>query len=889
MKDNPFDILRPDQRWTPNKEHFDQVKNRYDKLLPPLVHKVRVAVEQWRDKNYAGATATSKALLKFWFDKEHLNHKNEKFRFYFAQRESIESIIYLFEVAKARDKYEMLKFDITGQVQTGNFYENWARYVVKMATGTGKTKVLALVLVWSYFNAKYEKESGLSKNFLLIAPNIIVLNRILKDFDGLKIFKEEPFIPENGWEDKNWKNDFQITLHIQDELKAISENGNIFLTNTHRVSFTENSEPTKEEMFLGFKPKPDADTNKMLDLGKLLRSNKINDLVVLNDEAHHIHDKSLAWFKNIEDISNKLYLKTGKHISLQCDVSATPKHNDASIFVQTIADYPLVEAIKHNVVKSPVLPDKESREKIQYKESSDVIDMYKDYINLGYYEWKKQFEEIGKFKTPLLFVMAMTTKDADKIADFLEANYEEFKNKVLTIHTTNNGDLAENSKTAKVKEELEKLRKAADSVDSDESPYRAICSVLMLREGWDVKNVTTIVGLRKYGTESKILPEQAIGRGLRKMFSLDTPETLSVVGTPKFIEFVEELKYQGVSIQYKPMDIGPKEAEFITIEIDKSNPKKNIDALDIEFPILSPRVTREYKNVLDIDISQFEFNPVELKLSDPNAEIDIVFNDIEDNFSHSTKLTEASIDSRNILSFITQQIAKQTKLLYAFHHLYEKVQDFVVNYLFGKVVDLNDRQVASNLGEPEAKKTIYDLFNNAILNLTVSKSENTKILKFRKLTDAKSRRVKAENYVVPKKSVFTYIVGDNNFEREFAGACDNRYQDVIAFAKNDRGDDNINFFIEYQKEDGTIANYFPDFLVKLADNDIYIVETKGREDLDDIRKIKRLAQWCKDVNALMVNRKFTPVYLKEDVWDKYKTNIKSFREIVNIAEYKNEK
>jgi len=98
-------------------------------------------------------------------------------------------------------------------------------------------------------------------------------------------------------------------------------------------------------------------------LGKVLRSDKIKDLVVLNDEAHYIHDSSLAWFKNIEDISNKLKLKIGYEIVLQTDFSATPKHNNGAIFVQTICDYPLVEAMQQNVVKSPVLPDDASRQK----------------------------------------------------------------------------------------------------------------------------------------------------------------------------------------------------------------------------------------------------------------------------------------------------------------------------------------------------------------------------------------------------------------------------------------------------------------------------------------------------------------------------------------------
>jgi len=146
--------------------------------------------------------------------------------------------------------------------------------------------------------------------------------------------------------DRDWKNDFQLTLHIQDDVKPITEDGNFFLTNIHRVYLNEEKEPTLDEEFLGTKPAPDADTNRGIDLGKILRSDKIKDIVVFNDEAHHIHDPEMQWFKSIQDINNQLKLKTQHGLGIQVDFTATPKHNDGSIFVQTICDYPLVEAIR---------------------------------------------------------------------------------------------------------------------------------------------------------------------------------------------------------------------------------------------------------------------------------------------------------------------------------------------------------------------------------------------------------------------------------------------------------------------------------------------------------------------------------------------------------------
>ncbi|GFO97531.1 type III restriction protein res subunit [groundwater metagenome] len=106
------------------------------------------------------------------------------FKYYFAQREAVETIIYLHEITKVKDKYDMLRFDSSDYVKASMFDENWKRFVTKMATGTGKTKVLSLILAWSFFHKLYEENSTLARNFLVITPNIIVLDRIRADFDG---------------------------------------------------------------------------------------------------------------------------------------------------------------------------------------------------------------------------------------------------------------------------------------------------------------------------------------------------------------------------------------------------------------------------------------------------------------------------------------------------------------------------------------------------------------------------------------------------------------------------------------------------------------------------------------------------------------------------------
>ena len=883
---DPFKILQPNERWAPTQSQMDAFQNAYEKLLPPLVYKIRLAVTKWREEEYKGASETSKSLMNFWFNQEHLIGQT-KFSFFFSQREAIESIIYLYEIANAKDKYELMRFDSSGRVSTGMFDESWTRYVIKMATGAGKTKVMGLALVWSYFHKLYETDSPLSKNFLVIAPNIIVLNRLRKDFDGLKMFFEEPFLPENGIDDKDWKNNFQLTLHIQDELKPITESGNIFLTNIHRVFFNEEPEQSFEHTFLGVKPKPDADTSKGLDLGKVLRSDKIKDLVILNDEAHHIHDSSLAWFKSIEDISNKLKLKNGYGIGLQTDFSATPKHNNGAIFVQTICDYPLVEAIKQNVVKSPVLPDEASRQKIQEKDSSDFVERYKDYIHLGYLEWEQQYEELKNHKTPILFIMTMSTKAADQAAAFLESNYTKMKNAVLTIHTNNSGEIKETATTKKAKEELEVLRKAADSIDKDNSPYKAVVSVLMLREGWDVRNVTTVVGLRPFGADSKILPEQTIGRGLRKMFPLDTPENLVVVGTPAFLEFVESLKTEGVEFQYSPMGKGTKGKSPVIVEVDKENPNKNLDELDIPIPQMSPRIYREFKNLELIDVSKFKNEKAILKKFSSEELKEIVFNDIEGDFSHKTVFKDTVPDYRNVIGFFTSAILKDSRLVSGFDILYPKVESFIKYQLFNREVELSEAQTLRNLSELHPKEILKSSFKKAIDELTVTDKGTAEVKNFISLKLTKPKITENQPFIVPKKSVFNKIIGDNPFELEMASFLENRFDDVVSYAKNTMGEGGVNFKIEYQANDGNIREYYPDFFVKTQPNTFFILETKGREDLNDIRKIQRLKTWCEDVNNLQSEINYIPIYIKQENWDKYREDIRKFADVKKLFELEN--
>lgn len=868
---SPHAILDPSIRWFPADEAMRETG--LGKLLPPLVQELRKKVNAWREKNYADASDTSRSLLNWWFRTPHLLPKADgtmtEFQYYFAQREALETIIYLHDVVKAQDKFDLMRFDSSGAVSAGMFEESWRRYVVKMATGSGKTKVMSLVLAWSFFHKLYEPDSDLARNFLVITPNIIVLDRIYKDFQGLRIFFEDPILPENGTDGRDWKDDFQLTLHVQDEVRITHPTGNIFLTNIHRV-YAGNDIPASPDdedtmdYFLGKRP-TGATTDSKVDLGMIVRD--ISELVVLNDEAHHIHDSRLAWFKSIEDIHNRLKQKDSA-LSLQIDVTATPKHNNGGIFVQTVADYPLVEAISQNVVKHPVLPDAPSRAKLVERQSARFTEKYADYLHLGVVEWRSAYAEHEiRGKKAILFVMTDDTKNCDDVAKFLEDTYPDLKDSVLTIHTNRSGEISE-SVTGKNKEELEKLRKLANEIDSDESKYKAIVSVLMLKEGWDVRNVTTIVGLRAYAAQSNILPEQTLGRGLRKMYPGGEEEYVSVVGTNAFMEFVEGIQAEGVVLERKPMGEGTKPKAPLVIEVDHENEKKDIDALDIEIPVLTPRIYREYKNLTDLDVSKLTANKVPYRQFTKEEQREIVFKDITTGeVTHVTILDTAGIaDYRSVIGYFARTIMGDLRLFSGYDVLYAKVKAFVQDHLFGQSVDLEDPNTLRNLSELVAAKTIISSFKKAINDLTIMDKGDAEIRDCIKLRQTRPFVVKDQGCIIPQKSVFNKIIGDSHFELLFASFLENCV-DIVSFAKNYMA---VHFKLDYVNADGDISNYYPDFFVKLPDGRIVVVETKGLEDLDVPLKMQRLRQWCEDINAAQSDVKFDFVFVGMEEFEKYR-------------------
>ena len=395
----------------------------------------------------------------------------------------------------------------------------------------------------------------------------------------------------------------------------------------------------------------------------------------------------------------------------------------------------------------------------------------------------------------------------------------------------------------------------------------------MLKEGWDVRNVTTIVGLRAYSRQSDILPEQTLGRGLRRMyFGTDTRETVSLMGTPKFMEFVESIQAEGVTFERVPMGQGAQRHESLVVEVDSENKEKDLDALDIPLPRLTRRFSRDFKNLDALDPSSFGNQLLPLKPFTPEETREIVFKSILDSQVHHTITLDGAgpADYRSVVAFFARQLLKDLRLVGGYDVLYGKVKNFMRECLFTpSPVDLEDAVVLRNLSEPDAGKILCDSFKAAINALTIQESGATRIEDRIRLKEMRPFRTDYRGYLNASKSIFNKVVGEphsGGFELSFAAFLE-AAPDVEAFAKNYLA---VGFKLDYVKANGDLANYTPDFIVRTADRLVWLVETKGRAELDLPQKMARLKQWCADAtSAEHEGQRYDFVYVDQTGFEKH--------------------
>ena len=518
------------------------------------VNQIRPRVKAWREAGYPGVTGITKRLLDHWIDPEERKDR----RFFFCQLEAIETLIWLTE-APAADK---VGIDIKGD---GGDFERWCS---KMATGSGKTIIMAMIIAWNFLNkVTNPTDARFSKYALVVAPGLTVKSRL------------QVLYPTN---ENNYYEEFNIVpASLMDKLRQ----GKIIIHNWHTLAWDTqdklNAKIKKGQLRSVDKRKRTEISGKAYVKQVLGEISNARNIIVLNDEAHHawrLNPEAEGKYQRIgsdKDSSEEATIWVGgldrihqQRNILRCfDMSATPfspsgkKAAEESLFSWIVSDFGLNDAIESGLVKTPrvvvrddsertkelksrlyhIYMDDEVKDDINRK--ADETEPLPDLVINAYYligkdwlETHKEWVKVGHKVPPVMITVANRTETSSRIKYAFDHNQilipelcdrdktlqidskvlNEAESETEAIEIETEPDNGEPKLTKKQQAEL--LRQTVDSVGKVGEPgeqVQNVISVGMLSEGWDAKTVTHIMGLRAFS--SQLLCEQVIGRGLRRV------------------------------------------------------------------------------------------------------------------------------------------------------------------------------------------------------------------------------------------------------------------------------------------------------------------------------------------------------------------------------------
>lgn len=879
-----------------------------------IAQNLRAMVKEWRDNFYFGASDTSRTLLNYWFGRAHTigtNGSSREFRYYFCQREAIETLIYLKEFRKLECLSQLIAeyggaYAETAALGVTEEEDAWSRYAFKMATGTGKTKVMSLAIVWSYFHALRENNSPMARHFVVIAPNLTVFERLKEDFKpeggGPDIFDTDPLIPVE------WRGDWNLTTVLQDEATGGSTGGTLYLTNIHRLfDNSRNGVAGNTFDWMG----PTVSKTKALDTSAALRDRITSHarVMVMNDEAHHVWDPDSAWNEAIKFLDDNIRKRNNGGLVAQLDFSATPKDNKANYFKHIVCDTPLGEAVDAGIVKTPIIGKAGT---LVEQATDNAAHKYEMHLKLGYERWLRSREEwLKSGKKPLLFVMCENTRAADEITARLNGDpiFKELNGRTINLHTNLKGKIKKVGKGADAREvfvesekdisdeDLKALRKLSRELDSGASPYFCIVSVLMLREGWDVRNVTTIVPLRPLSSKAGILPEQTLGRGLRRM----TPpgqanEIVAVIEHEAFARlYRDELAQEGLPIEIVDVEKVPT----TTVSIYPDTAKKDVAALDIliprltaanqALPVLGPITEAELREA---------FNPYKpLPIGERGLE-EVQYEGrhlITGEVVEHMKVSLALLDSGyGAISFFEQELEHICKVKGTHQVLGPLLEKFLEEILFGQKLSLFDEKIIRRLGDSDVREHVRAVFVPLIRRKTTQKqirlpdAPPVSIGTWRPFQVTVSERRPVQQ---SPRTLFNLIPCNRTLETAFVELC-GKASDVVAFAKN-AGPQCLR--IDYLSDGTRLAFYTPDFFVRTGPSNYHLVETKGQVDKDVPSKARAAVEWCK---AASTNKlKWEYAFVTEGVFQRFqgssfaelaRTSAPSLNDLLNAEKFREE-
>jgi type III restriction enzyme len=812
------------------------------------VNRLRDRVREWREDGYAGATQVTRNLFEHWFDPE------RERRPFFAQREAIETIAFLAEAPDDR------KVGI--DIEKHEEYERWA---VKLATGAGKTLVMAMTIAWSGLNKLANRQdTRFADAFLVVAPNLTVKER-LEGAEGIV-----PAHPQSAY------TEFEL---IPTEYSGLLGQLKVAVRNWHVLSPKE--DPKRSVLRRGVESDTAFADRVLRDLGPKKR------ILVLNDEAHHAwrpppgfkakkrgeeaeaYEEATVWLNGLEKINH------ARTILRAIDFSATPMYPSSmgtgkayTPYEWVISDFGLIDAIESGLVKIPRIPtdDNSGRAIPKYrnlwehvkqalpKRGDDPEDQDHDLLDyLGeadgplkqlagqWYETFEAWRQAGRPVPPVMIVVCNETKMAQMLeihigergeaGPWLQNRADDPTPYTVRIDSKLLKEAEQRDEGESATEQEERIRGLVKSVGREGQPgeqVRCLISVSMLSEGWDAKNVTQILGLRAF--ESQLLCEQVVGRGLRRSDTSDLskPEYVDVYGVPfQLLPFAK----QGSTPNPEP----PKVTQVRAL--------KEREELLIRFP----RVDQVISDVGDkVEVAIDDIEDIQITPEEDPTEVYVEFEigsagqGIGAETQDRSKAYEAFRPQRLVFRLAADLVSDtdggQDKpwLFPQFVKIVEQVIDEKVK--FAKGVD--ERELCN-------MKYYAELRNRILASIRSSEEEGLvpALSKYEPIGSTQIATFQTTKDCVPtKKSHISHVVGDSGLELKMAKQLEKNKR-VVAFAKNDR----LGFDIPYRWQ-GASKRYRPDFLVELEDGTTLVLEGKGRKDEKDDAKATAARRWIAAVN-----------------------------------------
>lgn len=865
-------------------------------------------VQAWVDQGWSG-TNTTLELFNYWFKRG----EDVEERFYDCQRRAIETVVYCCEILKTGTLQELFKrvapealyqhLPLKREVETIPF----PKYCVKMATGSGKTLVLAALLVWQYFNKINNERGDFSYRFLVVTPGHEVLNRILDSFKGkrdLKTGNRNPetadykkglFIPEGA----NWRDRFNLEILEPGDVQPNTtppDGPFVFITNWQQFRLKSGAQNLWAQ-YTG------EDVEEM-PRGEIILDylSQYPDLIVMNDEAHHVHGKmsatgeELVWRRFMNILYDRLKESHGNNYGpfLQIDYSATPFYGSGEkreYFPHIVYDYDLVNAMQDMLVKQLFLEERqsiggESLENLDFRadryepegehkrgEIQSLSAGQKLLLEIGRLKLEqlaREFKQKGLEKKPVMMVLCEDTTVADltknHFATLTDENGMYYDNKqVMVIHS----DLTE----SKHGTTLDNARLRLDKIDIDDDPLRVAISVLMLREGFDKNNICVAVVLR--ATEADLLLEQIVGRGLRLMFPEysypvlqeakkeafneirrnKTPSNsldfLFVVEHPRFRTFYESLKQEGFIIGGG--DSSGKTSTGDIISVDAMT--ERIENFDIAWPI---QIFDEGRmpELSQVDIAGLpkysgDFHQLKKLLS----KLSIQEIHVESGKKTKTwKLDNEYFDYSYFLRQASRAVAirgKESILTAKQAEIAEIIDDYVSEYCFRESIDFTKQENYSVLNYILVFDHIVQTIHKAIIKIIEGYKYEIKGI-WGRLSEVPRIMMRESKSIETDKSIYPrigYQIKGGGFERDFMLSVLNTSTEVLSFTKLDR---KHKLKITYRDHTGILRNYEVDFIVKTKDK-MYLVETKSDRDLDSGNvavKAQAATAWCEQASTV---------------------------------------